>query len=943
MPDATNIALQFLPWVRQGLAAGIRDVETQSPTLAPNVSVNVKLWINQATSPTPDVSKTARLYGPGDVTGIDRRQVIRTTPAPFATNFEPNFFPAIEFDRPDFPWLFTPLKADANDRLRPWIVLVVVKKQNGVALSFSPGANLPNLEIKDPASPADELPDLAESWAWAHAQVSVDKDVTVEKALRERPDRTLSRLLCPRRLEPNTAYYACVVPAFVVVKENNTEQLRPAWSLNQAAVNLPVYYSWEFSAGTAGDFEELVEKLRPLSPKDLPSGVGKFQLEFGHADERLPTLEGAILPFTGVLEPVSETPPPDDARLRLYKTELQNVLNAPAATATKINPPIYGGAHAQGADPARPPQVNVTQQTFWLNELNLDPRHRVAAALGTQVIQHEQEDLMAAAWEQLEPIKTENQSKRQRQLAQSLRTTIFENQFKPMQAQFGAQPGEVQVRETLFQITGPAHTRMKATTFASNTFFVELSRQPTPEFGAAALRRLTRPRGALSRRFAAPPAATQQIAAPRQLLKLVPVPRPVKVFPRPRPVGIVTPEKILPGGLRRVGIGRFRVGPRYEEMTVELINQSAGNEFSVYKDDKVVQILSEWWGPGDTVRDNFVAAARDHQARLLRPRFMANLILPPTINAGTFLTRFDPQTAAGAATPGAAFLARGADDALPLLASPEFPQPMYEAIRDLRPEYLLPGLDKVPKDSVTLLQTNQRFIEAFLVGLNHEMARELLWREYPADQRGAYFREFWGSNPTSNTFPPLQEWRQALGKNSGAPTDSNLVLLIRSELLRRYPGTIIYAVKADATGRKPSALPADQRFPSFRGSAPPDVTFIGFTNLKRDEVKQAQPGWFFIIQQQPGEPKFGLDGDGQFGKPVPDWSEIAWRHLVRSPEELQRLKHVSIKPGANQLPDASQLAKPPEWGRNAAHMARITFQKPVRIAIHASLLVSTNA
>src|SRR5262245_9952952 len=171
MPDATNIALHFLPWVRQGLAAGIRDPETRSPTLAPNVSVNVKLWINQATSPTPDVSKMARLYGPGDVTGIDRRQVIRTTPAPFATNFEPNFFPAIEFDRPDFPWLFTPLKADANDQLRPWIVLVVVKKQTGVALSFSPGANLPNLEIKDPASPADELPDLAESWAWAHAQV----------------------------------------------------------------------------------------------------------------------------------------------------------------------------------------------------------------------------------------------------------------------------------------------------------------------------------------------------------------------------------------------------------------------------------------------------------------------------------------------------------------------------------------------------------------------------------------------------------------------------------------------------------------------------------------------------------------------------------------------------------------------------------------------------
>ena len=30
-----------------------------------------------------------------------------------------------------------------------------------------------------------------------------------------------------------------------------------------------------------------------------------------------------------------------------------------------------------------------------------------------------------------------------------------------------------------------------------------------------------------------------------------------------------------------------------------------------------------------------------------------------------------------------------------------------------------------------------------MVGLNHEFARELLWREFPTDQRGSYFRQFW--------------------------------------------------------------------------------------------------------------------------------------------------------------------------------------------------------
>ena len=38
---------------------------------------------------------------------------------------------------------------------------------------------------------------------------------------------------------------------------------------------------------------------------------------------------------------------------------------------------------------------------------------------------------------------------------------------------------------------------------------------------------------------------------------------------------------------------------------------------------------------------------------------------------------------------------------------------------------------------------NPKFIESYMVGLNHEMGRELLWREYPTDQRGSYLRQFW--------------------------------------------------------------------------------------------------------------------------------------------------------------------------------------------------------
>ena len=55
-------------------------------------------------------------------------------PQPDTGDFEPTYFPSVEFDRPDFPWLFTPASAGPDAKLRPWLCLVVVRKQDGVTL-----------------------------------------------------------------------------------------------------------------------------------------------------------------------------------------------------------------------------------------------------------------------------------------------------------------------------------------------------------------------------------------------------------------------------------------------------------------------------------------------------------------------------------------------------------------------------------------------------------------------------------------------------------------------------------------------------------------------------------------------------------------------------------------------------------------------------------------
>jgi hypothetical protein len=287
------------------------------------------------------------------------------------------------------------------------------------------------------------------------------------------------------------------------------------------------------------------------------------------------------------------------------------------------------------------------------------------------------------------------------------------------------------------------------------------------------------------------------------------------------------------------------------------------------------------------------------------------------------------------------------DDPLePVMDAPSFPQPMYEALRDLSQDYLLPGLEHVPPNTVQLLQTNAKFIESFMVGLNMEMGRELLWRDYPTDQRGTYFQQFWdtaaaGAAPKLDIIPITQWGGRALGTTAVGAGGDKVVLLIRGELLRRYPNTVIYAVRAVLSGTKRtlSTIAADEVHPIFRGTLEPDVTFIGF-NLTPAEVV-ASPGWFFVLQQQPTEPRFGMDDDpfgpGESGV-IPElktWNDLNWAHVAPTPTALQALSHVSVKK-VTLTPTTKQLAT---WARNSAYMASITKQLPARVAIHASEMI----
>ena len=244
----------FYPWLRQGWSGAALPPDAPGAALAARVTLTMQLRVNNAGG-----RKHVSLLGPGDVVGIDRRQVIRTDPAPAARAFEPNFLACVDFDRPDFPWLFTPASANAQNRLRPWVCLIVVRRQHGVTLTVNASRPLPVLTIEHPARAARRAAEFGQRWAWAHAQVAPFEGA-LEAALQvasgaiafasdlSEPSRAERRLLrlCRSRVRGRTTRRPWTAG------DGRRSTLAPAWAAESrctSILELPVYYSWEFATG----------------------------------------------------------------------------------------------------------------------------------------------------------------------------------------------------------------------------------------------------------------------------------------------------------------------------------------------------------------------------------------------------------------------------------------------------------------------------------------------------------------------------------------------------------------------------------------------------------------------------------------------------------------------------------------------------------------------
>jgi hypothetical protein len=163
----------------------------------------------------------------------------------------------------------------------------------------------------------------------------------------------------------------------------------------------------------------------------------------------------------------------------------------------------------------------------------------------------------------------------------------------------------------------------------------------------------------------------------------------------------------------------------------------------------------------------------------------------------------------------------------------------------------------------------------------------------------------------------------------------------------------------------------------YEAEVDPDIHFFGFDltvcEAKGGTGKQSipvegpcadegitwdDPGWFFVIKERPGEPRFGLDiGDEpslDSQQRVEVWNDLRWDDVTPAVAEGSYLQITAQTQTitANQPLELEEPEKTEQqqedgnvtWSKDmsSAELAYILYQVPVLVAVHASEMLPKN-
>lgn len=759
------------------------------------------------------------LIGPGDVQTVDRAVITRVEPKPGLRGFEPNYFPHIEFRDADFPWRYS-LDRRTGAQKTPWIALIALEASE-FAFIDTARSPLKRIRINDPAS---SLPDPDGLALTAHVQANAPDGAGGSAEDRARAvlagdTDAASRLLCMRRLKPTKTYYAFLVPTYEAGRLTGlgeTGAAAPfdqfAWGVGAGPVELPVYYDWRFTTDEAEDVELLLRRLTALNAKALAERIGDAKVSAatpGYFDRTYP---GEGFERQSAMQIPSDDPPrldTSDALVGDMIPVLNEVIQSAEPEGKDDEDPLVAfPAYGARFGPETEARKDLAEQRRWFDMINLDLKFRHAAGLGAEVVRKNQEVFSYLAWTQYEDIVAANERLARLQAAQAMAERLVSRHFDNLPSDVAlalAQPllGVVQVAE-------------------GQTVAAALADKGAPLSTAArALRRQSAKR-------------TRPVSRVGAKEDAVPMP------------GV--PGDASPSAATR--LGRANAAPRDIVLGAAPVRDAAGliegagaTLRPLFDDDAFEGVLRSQTPVASVARFSSAAMAGAVGATLARLPFYKS------VTAVQGLTEAERKAPA------------------PVWRAPSIAQPTSAYLGRISTKALFAGAGDMPDNTVAIVEENRPFVEAFLVGMNHEMNRELRWREFPTDMRGTVFRRFWNrgraaDDTTGDDIGPIHQWREVLGRNlpaGAANADENLIVVIRGDIVRKL-GDPVLAINIAEDDDGFQVGKGRNLSPAFVGRIGRDLSYFGF-EIAREEVMASdmRDRVFFVIYEPAGRLRFGLD------------------------------------------------------------------------------------
>jgi len=861
--------LTFHGWSRERIAAlagGVQDGRARVETVVTLAGTDA------SGAPTTTAGGTVRflLAGPGDVVRLTPGAITKRYPTPGTIDHESDRCPHAEFADASLPWRYTPAPRPAPGAggQHPWLVLVVGVEGTELTLAADQVTLTPGVQQLHPlGTPGDPYP-------WAHVQQDAE-------------GRRIARVLSGRHpLAAGTDYVAALVPAFDAGGQRR-------WD-GTGAVTVPLYDSWRFRTATPeGSFEDLAALLQPGS---ADPETGRAPLDYPRVPEAGDVeVRGALAPLGAGDSPLPQAIHDDLEGLR---TPARDDKGRPI-----VGLPRYGEAWRSGAPEA----------TAWGGTLNTDPRDRGVAGLGLELGIGLQEELSAEASAHLGALAEARQ--RIRDLVLGLRAArgVWTRRMpaEPADRLWLLGPG-------LGRVVTPSGTVADLATAPDRAL-------PAGVFSSAA-RRILRTGPARTRLTAAGAVRPAEILDASNRC-----PPPPRRSDDGVPLGDlgIDLEDLEERRRRAVEDGKVdqgrlagwpkelgeRAHPELRDLARALAQrlEKAAADGSAAPWAEALGLLVAAASASvadDRIRQRLAVALRELLERFPKPSADTDLIdlldafdepdpqEPPcrpvdldALGAGV-VAAFDPTGLGAPAIVRVLDAVDGLDPAQPL-APPEvcigLDRPVWNDVKDAFDEWLLPGVGALPQNSVIAVETNPRFVDALLVGLNTQLLGELRWRNIPVATGCTPLREFWSRRDTGSGAPVrdivgIHAWPD--GSTLGAPqhrpagaSGRDLVIVIRGQLFLRYPTTVVYLVTAEHGGvpdfdQDPDPAAA-HLLPSFQGRIGSDVTFFGFQGFEPERVLRH----WLVFEEPPAGYRFAND---QSTSPAPQtWATASFARPVR--------------------------------------------------------------